>query len=322
MRWFRKLFKAIQKITQVETFLDFLDKAEGLVAMLLSLAMVVVLTFTVFDLGVFLFSALYTHSDFRSEKVFIIEIFGLFLNILIALELLENITAYLRKHVIQVELVFITALIAGARKIIILDLEKVTGLQLLGLAAAILALAISYWLLRQIEIKPHDHDTKKQNQVISIQNHSMSNFFKFETDFVDSLRCIPMQVRMKLDTCGIKLKLPHWHQFSQQERQSLVEMPCETDDEVEAYGEYVQQLVISYTGTPASELPIDAHPSWLDAQTVPDSVQKKAQEFELLITHQQWEELKPEQRFALIKLSRSSHENKNFLPALQEFSVI
>lgn len=155
MRWLRKLSKQIEGVTQVESFLGFLDRIESLVAKVLSLAMVIVLIFTVFDLGVFLFSALYLSPDFRSEKVFIIEIFGLFLNILIALELLENITAYLRKHVVQVELVFITALIAGARKIIILDFEKVTGDQLLGLSAAILALAISYWLMRQIDIKPH-----------------------------------------------------------------------------------------------------------------------------------------------------------------------
>ncbi len=320
MRWFRKLFKTIKKITQVETFLLFLDRAEGLVAMLLSLAMLVVLAFTVFDLGVFLSSALYTHSDFRSEKVFIIEIFGLFLNILIALELLENITAYLRKHVVQVELVFITALIAGARKIIILDLEKVSGSQLIGLAAAILALAISYWLLRQINFKPHDVENQPQTPLV--KNRYMTHFFKFEADFVESLRCIPMQVRMKLDTCGVKLKLTHWHQFSQQERQTLVEMPCLTDDEVQDYEEYVQQLVINHSGTAASELPIDAAPAWMETEIIPDSVQEKAQEFELLITKQQWETLKPEQRFALIKLSRSSHENKNFFPALQEFELV
>ncbi len=155
MPWFRKLSKRIEGVTQVENFLGFLDRIESLVAKFLSLAMVVVLIFTVFDLCIFLFAALYMPSDTRSEKVFIIEIFGLFLNILIALELLENITAYLRKHVVQVELVFITALIAGARKIIILDFEKVSGEQLLGLAAAIFALAVSYWLMRQIKVKPH-----------------------------------------------------------------------------------------------------------------------------------------------------------------------
>lgn len=155
MRWFRNLFKQIRILTDVDHFLGFLDGIENLVAKLLSLAMVVVLFFTVFDLGIFLFNSLYVPPDTRSEKVFIIEIFGLFLNILIALELLENITAYLRKHVVQVELVFITALIAGARKIIILDFSKVTGGQLLGLSAAILALAISYGIMRMMHVKNH-----------------------------------------------------------------------------------------------------------------------------------------------------------------------
>jgi uncharacterized membrane protein (DUF373 family) len=80
-------------------------------------------------------------------------IFGLFLNVLIALEILENITAYLRKHVVQVELVIVTSLIAVARKIIILDLEKVTGLTIIGLAIAVLSLAISYWIIRSSNIR-------------------------------------------------------------------------------------------------------------------------------------------------------------------------
>ena len=134
MRWLRRLSKFIESFTGVEDFLGFLDRVESLVAKLLSLAMVVVLIFTVFDLGVYLFFALFTPPDVRAEKTFIIEIFGLFLNVLIALEIMENITAYLRKHVVQVELVFITALIAGVLKIIILGWSKVSGGQLLGLA--------------------------------------------------------------------------------------------------------------------------------------------------------------------------------------------
>ena len=150
----------------------------------------------------------------------------------------------------------------------------------------------------------------------------MTDFFKFEADFVDSLRCIPMQVRMKLDTCGVKLKLQHWHQFTQQERQSLVEKPCTTAEEVEGYRHYLQNLVSDRTGTPASELPIDSHPAWMDATTIPPALQEKAQEFGVSLTTQQWATLTPEQRFALIKLSRPSHENKNFLPALKEFQLI
>lgn len=79
----------------------------------------------------------------------LIEIFGLFLNILIALEVLENITAYLKKHVVQVELVIVTSLIAVARKIIIFDFSKSTGVELMGLALAILALSTGYWLVRR-----------------------------------------------------------------------------------------------------------------------------------------------------------------------------
>ena len=150
----------------------------------------------------------------------------------------------------------------------------------------------------------------------------MANFFEFEADFVDSLRCIPMQVRMKLDTCGVKLKLTHWHEFTQEERQELVERPCFTDPEIQTYKNYVQQVVIKYTGTPASQLSIDAHPAWMNATTIPDSIQEKVRELRASITLQQWAALNPAQRFALIKLSRPSHENKNFSPALQEFKLI
>lgn len=150
----------------------------------------------------------------------------------------------------------------------------------------------------------------------------MTQFFQFEKDFIDSLRCIPMQVRMKLDTCGIKLKLSHWHQFNQQERQLLVEMPASTTEQSQAYREYLQNLVTHYTGHPASKLTIDPNPAWLNRTMIPEDVQKKAQEFDISVTLDQWQSLTPAQRFALIKLSRSSHENRNFLPALKEFEII
>ncbi len=150
----------------------------------------------------------------------------------------------------------------------------------------------------------------------------MTHFFNFEADFVDSLRCIPMQVRMKLDTCGIKLKLNHWNQFTQQERQTIVEMPGTTAEEIQTYRQYLQELVMKYTDTLPSELPIDTHPAWMDETIIPSSVQEQAQEFGVSLTSQQWEALTPTQRFALIKLSRPSHENKNFLPALKEFQLV
>ncbi|NWF61386.1 MAG: nitrate reductase associated protein [Fischerella sp.] len=149
----------------------------------------------------------------------------------------------------------------------------------------------------------------------------MSEFFQFEADFVNSLRCIPMQVRCKLDTCGIKLKLSDWNHMTQLERQNLVELPCTTESEIQAYRKYIQELILQRTGTPAAELPVKAHPAWMDASTVPSSVYEKAQEVGVTITTEHWSNITPLQRFALIKLSRPGHENKNFIPALKEFNL-
>ena len=150
----------------------------------------------------------------------------------------------------------------------------------------------------------------------------MSDFFQFEMDFASSLRCIPMQVRYRLDLCGIKLKLPQWNQFSTEDRQKLLDLPCQTPDEVKTYRETLQKLVQEVTGETATDLPVDAHPDWENDAKIPDSVSQKAIEMQVSLTVEQWSKLRPIQRFVLIKLSRSSHENRNFIPALEEFHIV
>lgn len=149
----------------------------------------------------------------------------------------------------------------------------------------------------------------------------MADFFQFEADFVDTLRCIPMQVRFKLDTCGVKLKLHHWNQLSPSERQHLVELPCLTAAEVQAYRMHLRQKIQEKTGEVPSDLAVASLPDWMDGTTIPDSVQQQAEAVHQTIHLQQWTHLTPIQRFALIKLSRSQHENHNFLPALAEFGL-
>jgi hypothetical protein len=155
---------------------------------------------------------------------------------------------------------------------------------------------------------------------------AMAQFFQFETDFVTSLRCIPMQVRYNLDSCGVKLKLDHWNQFTTAQKQALVDRPCNTTTEAAAYGELLQGWVTAQTGAPAKRLPIDAAPAWLNGAEVPEDVLAKSAECGLAIAPAQWRQhwaaLTPLQRFALIKLSRPSHENRNFVPALEEFGLI
>jgi hypothetical protein len=150
----------------------------------------------------------------------------------------------------------------------------------------------------------------------------MLQFFEFEADFVAALRCIPMQVRYKLDTCGIKLKLQHWHSFSTIQRQKLVDLPCDTSTEINDYRENLRSQVFQYFNTYPSDLPIDQEPVWMQTAFIPISVVQHAQEINFAIALTQWQNLTPLQRFALIKLSTSNHENNNFLPALQEFGLL
>ena len=146
-------------------------------------------------------------------------------------------------------------------------------------------------------------------------------FFNFEADFVDSLRCIPMIVRLKLDTCGVKLKLAEWNHFSQPECEQLVELPCEESVDVAGYKEYVSKLIFQHTNNQASLLSIDPNPPWLNDREIPPSIVTKATEQQVNISLDRWRNLTPLQRFALIKLTRSQHENNNFLPALIEFGL-
>jgi hypothetical protein len=149
----------------------------------------------------------------------------------------------------------------------------------------------------------------------------MTVFFQFEADFVNSLRCIPMCVRYKLDISGIKLKLAEWNQFDQTQRQSLIDLPIGTESEVDFYRQYLQNLVFKNTGKFASELPIDPHPAWSDSRRIAVDVENKVQELGLKLHPDDWENLTNLQRFALIKLSRSHHENHNFPKAVAEFGI-
>jgi uncharacterized membrane protein (DUF373 family) len=150
-RW-KKLAISAKYLFADESFLKGIHAIENLVSKVLSLALVGVILVSLADLIIFLYQDLLREPVGFFNKT-LIEIFGMFLNILIALELLENITAYLKKHVVQVELVIVTALIAVARKLIIFDFSKASGIDLIGLATAGFALSISYWLIHRMNRK-------------------------------------------------------------------------------------------------------------------------------------------------------------------------
>lgn len=147
-----------------------------------------------------------------------------------------------------------------------------------------------------------------------------THYFKFEEDFVeDNVRCIPMIVRFKLDACGIKLKLAEWSRMSKDQRMLLADMPCGTIDEVAEYRDYLRLLVRSITNENATDLKVDSNPLWAQLSEVPVVLMEKVKELNLSLSVSQWKDLDTLQRFALMKLSGSSHENKNFPKAMREF---
>lgn len=132
-------------INHVKRFTRVVEK--GIITLLI-LMMSLILLYATWHLGVFLFNAIFTQdSSFTLDKI--MDLFGGFLLVLIGIELLDTIKVYLKDNVIHVEVVILVAIIALARKVIILKVEDYTGLVIIGIGVLILALTGSYFLIRK-----------------------------------------------------------------------------------------------------------------------------------------------------------------------------
>ena len=78
------------------------------------------------------------------------QIFGLFLMVLIGLELMTSIRDYLRDSRIHAELMLLVAMTAVTRKVVIMDAKEIDPMILFGIGFMIIALAIGYFLVRRI----------------------------------------------------------------------------------------------------------------------------------------------------------------------------
>ena len=151
----------------------------------------------------------------------------------------------------------------------------------------------------------------------------MSYFFRFESDQERSLAYIPMLVRMKLDTSGVKLSLAQWNRMPEAERRRLFELPCDNKDQASSYRELLCDLVLRYTGEPARLLELPHEPAWNNVDAVPARLIHRSTDLGLVPPSlDQWRALTAAQRFALLKLTRDGHESPNYLPALQEFALV
>lgn len=115
----------------------------------LAVLMVAVILWGVGDVIYIIYDRLMTPPLYLLDINDIFYTFGGFMAVLIAVEIFINIRLYLGTNIFPVQLVVATALMAIARKVIVLDFDELTPLYLIGIAATTLALGVTYWLLRQ-----------------------------------------------------------------------------------------------------------------------------------------------------------------------------
>jgi uncharacterized membrane protein (DUF373 family) len=133
----------------IQSMKTFVKKFERVVVVSLITMMVVVVFLSTIELGWIIIKDIFTPPIILLEITELLDIFGFFLLILIGVELLETIKAYLIEGVVHVEVVLMVALIAIARKVIILDMKELSPLALLGIASLILSIAVAYHLVKR-----------------------------------------------------------------------------------------------------------------------------------------------------------------------------
>jgi uncharacterized membrane protein (DUF373 family) len=144
------------KFLEDDKFLDGIHNYERQLAKLLALVLAAVVGFAVLELvAESSIKMVRFQSDWFDGDL--IKLLDRLLMIFIALEVLQNVTAYLRDQVVQIELVLLTAMTAVARKVIVLPPGTESKPQLMvGFGAIVVGLAAAYWL---VKLARRDHQS-------------------------------------------------------------------------------------------------------------------------------------------------------------------
>ena len=130
-----------------DPLIEFLHKIIRFFVKVLAVLMVFVIIWGIGDVVYVLYQRLSTPPLFLLDINDIFLTFGAFMAVLIAIEIFINIRLYLGTDVLPVQLVVATALMAIARKVIVLDTDKISSEYIMAIAAVVLALGITYWLI-------------------------------------------------------------------------------------------------------------------------------------------------------------------------------
>jgi uncharacterized membrane protein (DUF373 family) len=129
--------------------IKYLHKFERIVIATLILMLVVVVLLSLVELGWVLIRDISKPPIFILEIRELLELFGLFLLVLIGIELLETLKKYYTEGRVDLDVIISVSLIAIGRKIITMDPKAYDPLTLIGMAAIILALFAGYWVIKR-----------------------------------------------------------------------------------------------------------------------------------------------------------------------------
>jgi len=136
--------------------MDYLHKFERAIIMVLILMLALVILLSMLELGWVLIRDIITPPVLILEISELLELFGLFLLVLIGIELLETMKKYYTEGRVELDVIISVSLIALGRKIITTDPKAYDPLTLIGIAAIILALIAGYWVIKTTNQVAHD----------------------------------------------------------------------------------------------------------------------------------------------------------------------
>ena len=129
--------------------LSYLDKFQKFIIVILAILTGLVVLLATLELVYVIALDLLSPPIVLLDSKELLDIFGYFLLILIGIELLETFSIYIRERAINVQVVLLVAMIALARKVIILDAEEIQSLTLFAIGFVILALAAGYYMVKK-----------------------------------------------------------------------------------------------------------------------------------------------------------------------------
>ena len=136
--------------------IEIINKFEKLIYAVLMIMLIVVLLAAISDLAWLMIQSLVYKSPALLESHELITVLGVFLLVLIGVELLDTIKAYFKENTIHVEIVVLLAIIAVARKVILLDPTGMNGFEygfeLMGIGVIVIGLGAGYYLIKKAGI--------------------------------------------------------------------------------------------------------------------------------------------------------------------------